>query len=81
MKKKETKTETMRFRVTPTEAERIVKYAAESQMLIADYLRKVVLRGITFRVEENIPEPLHVQSISVRRVEEDGEKMRKHGAG
>lgn len=50
---KENKTKILQVRVTPTEAECVSGWARQSKMTLPDYLRKVVLRGITYRIEED----------------------------
>lgn len=81
MTKKEKRSEVFQIRFTPSEAERIFKWSVESEMDLSDYLRKVVLRGVTFRIHVNDPESIDVETINIRKVGDVGEKQRKHGAG
>lgn len=82
MAKKESKSKILKFRLTPTEAEKVFKCARESGMDLPDYLRRVMMRGITFRVEENIPDTLIVESTRLERIENaDALLKRKHVSG
>lgn len=80
--KKEKKSILLQFRVTPTEGGKIMKWAMESEMEMPDYLRKVILRGVTFRVEVSEPETLIVKSTKINRIDDDEEQpKRRHAAG
>lgn len=59
-----------------------MEWATISGMSLSEYLRRVSLRGITFKMEEQIPEVIHVESITVK-VQDDKQAsdLREHGGG
>lgn len=81
MNKKEQRSIVKQIRLTPTEAARVDAWSEQSQMTSRDYLRRVVLQGITFRVEMNAPEKLYVESTKIERVEDaETQSRRKHAS-
>lgn len=72
----------LQFRVDPSEEQKIMEWATISGMSLSEYLRRVSLRGITFKMEEQIPEVIHVESITVK-VQDDKQAsdLREHGGG
>lgn len=80
MNKKEQRSIVKQIRFTPTEAAQIDAWCEESKLDPSDYLRRVILQGITFRVEINAPERYVVQSSHIERVEDPEVQSRKKHA-
>ena len=81
--KKENRTDLMQFRVTPTESWKIREWAKASGLDMPDYLRMVVMQGLTFRIEVNQAQEIRVDSLKVEPIAEGrakGESL-KHATG